>query len=571
MPFTRRQLVSRLIAAPAVAAAPSAARPDVSALSLEEKVGQLFLLAFEGATARDARVLVGEYGVGGVYLSQDNFTGVGQAVGLMAELQQMARGTRRAIPVFAGCDQEGAWAVLSAQATRGPGNMALGATPPAQVEAMYTVFGRELRALGIAADLAPVSDVNSNPRNPIIGARSFGQDPRRVAAAAAAAVRGLHAGGTRACAKHFPGHGDTAADSHRGLATVTRSREEIRHIDLAPFRAAIQAGADLVMTAHLLYPAFDREWPATLSPNILQGLLRRELGFGGVILTDSFSMGAIRRVYAPAEAAVRALNAGADLIMLAEERYGDEKGNYLAGQIQLIEAIRAAARNGKVPMARVDDAVGRVLALKAAAGLFERRVPDAAEAGRVVGSSANRAIALAAARAAVVLARNLDGKAPLRVPAGGRVLVVSAIQPDTYDAMRRMRGIGPNLTEPPTAVFFREVQRRYPQAEMLRLAGDAGGAMERLRAAAAVIVPTENYPLPGFDFPVAPQRKLIGALIDGGVQPVVVGLRDPYDLLDLPKVRTYVAALGYAPVCAQAAAEVLFGERQAVGTMPVEV
>lgn len=554
-----------------MALAPLSAAAFQADLTLEEKVGQLFLLAFEGATARDAKVLLGEYGVGGVYLSQDNLTGVEQAVGLMTELQHIAAGTRRGIPVFAGCDQEGAWAVLSAQATRGPGNLALGAIDAAHVEAMYSVFGRELRALGIAADLAPVSDVNSNPRNPIIGARSFGQNPLRVATAVAAAVHGLHAGGTRACAKHFPGHGNTSEDSHRGLATVKRTKDQIISGDLLPFRAAVQAGVDLVMTAHLYYPAFDTEWPATLSPAILQGLLRKELGFRGVILTDSFSMGAIKKAYAPAEAAVRALNAGADLIMLAEERYGDDAGNYLAGQIALIEAIRAAVRDRKIPMARIDDAVKRVLALKSAAGLFQHREPSLDEAKRVVGASDHRQVAVAAARAAVVLPRNLDNRLPLRAAAAGKLLVASAIDPGAYVSLRRMRGIGPNITEPPTAVLFREIQRRSPGAEMLRITGDAGGMMERLRAASAVIVPTENYPLPGFDFPVAPQRKLIDALIAAGIQPIVVGLRDPYELLDLPKVRTYVAALGYAPVCAEAAAEVLFGERPALGMMPVTV
>jgi len=386
-------------------------------------------------------------------------------------------------------------------------------------------------------------------------------------------VRGLHAGGARACAKHFPGHGDTAQDSHRELAIVNRSREQIRNGDLVPFRAAIEAGVDIVMTAHLRYPAFDTEWPATLSPAILEGLLRKELGFKGVILTDSFSMGAIRRVYGTAEAAVRAINAGADLVMLAEERYGDETTGYLARQVALIEEIRRAVRDGKIPMARVDEAVGRVLKLKAAAQLFTRPYPDRDEARRVVGSKANREVGLESARAAVLVARNLDRRVPLTVQADKKVILVSPIGQDAYAALRRMRGIGPNLTEPPTEVLFREIKRRYPAAELVRiaLAAEAGPQLDRLRTAGVVIVATENYPLPGFDFPVKPQREVIEALIAAGIQPVVVGLRDPYELLDLANVRTYIAALGYAPVCAQAAAEVLFGERAPVGRMPVSV
>lgn len=577
LPASRRKFLSGLAYAPLAArmldGAGETPPAEVSALSLEEKVGQLFLLAFEGSSARDARVLLGEHLVGGVYLSQDNLVDVGQSVDLMSELQRIGAGTPHRLPVFAACDQEGAWSVLNPEATRGPGNLALGATTPAQVEAMYGVFGRELRALGIAGDLAPVADVNANPRNPIIGARSFGQDPRRVSAAVSAAVRGLHSGGTRACAKHFPGHGDTSQDSHRGLATVTRTREQIQAGDLMPFRAAINAGVDCVMTAHLLYPAFDREWPATLSPAILEGLLRKELGFRGVILTDSFSMGAIRRAYAPEEAATRALNAGADLIMLAEERYGDEPGNYLRGQIRLIEAVRKAVRDGKIPMGRVDEAAGRVLALKAAAGLFGRPLPEQEEARHVVGSPQNCEIARGAARAALVLARNLDRRVPVSLPPGGRVVVVSPIDAGAYGSLRRMRGIGPNITEPPTDVLFRAIQRRHARTGLVRLtgAGQVTAELDTLRSAAAVIVVTENYPLPGFDFPTTLQRLVIEASIAGGIQPIVIGLRDPYELLDLPKVRTYISALGYAPVCAEAAAELLFGECRPAGEMPVDL
>lgn len=546
--------------------------PDVSSLSLEEKIGQLFLLAFEGTSARDAAVLLGEHLVGSVYLSQDNLTSIDEALELMTQLQRIAVGTPHRIPVLAGCDQEGAWAVLTSSLTRGPGNIALGAVPTEQVEAMYRVFGQELKALGIAADLAPVCDVNSNPRNPIIGARSFGQNPHRVAKAVTAAVRGLHLGGARACAKHFPGHGDTSQDSHRGLATVTRSREQIISNDLVPFRAAIKAGVDIVMTAHLLYPAFDTEFPATLSPTILQGVLRKMLGFRGVILTDSFSMGAIKNVYGTGEAAIRALNAGADLIMLAEERYNNEVRDYLSGQINLIETVRKAVRDGQIQMSRVDEAVQRVLALKAQAGLFVNPFPDASSAHRIIGSQQNRDVALASARAAVVIPRNLDGRLPISSHANRNLLLISPIPEDAYITMKKTRGIGPNIVDPPTKVLLAAIKSRVPSVEFLRLTSksDVIQNLERIRQA-QVLVATENYPLPGFDFPVAPQHEVIDTLIQADVHPIVIGLRDPYELLDLPRVRTYLSALGYAPVCAQAAAEVLFGERTATGEMPTTV
>jgi len=238
-----------------------------------------------------------------------------------------------------------------------------------------------------------------------------------------------------------------------------------------------------------------------------------------------------------------------------------------------MEAIRRAARDGKVPMARVDDAVRRVLALKSAAGLFTGRLPNLDQARNEVGSPKNRAVELQSARAAIVAPRNLDHRIPLAAPEARKLVVISPVALDAYDMLTRMRGIGPNISEPPTGIVLRAIQKRFPGVELLRIVRgvDVPSSLDRLRAASAVLVATENYPLPGFDFPTAPQREVIHALIAAGIQPIVVGLRDPYELLDLPKVRTYLSALGYAPVCAEAAAEALFGERQPLGKIPVTV
>src|SRR5690348_10827060 len=230
---------------------------EISALlarmTLEEKVGQMFMLAFAGRQLEQARTLLQEHGVGGCYISQDNAATPEEAVALSTALQSFARATRHRIPLLLGVDQEGAWGVLVPASTTGPGNMALGAAgSPALVEQMYRVIGTELAAVGYNTLLAPCCDVNANPRNPIIGTRSFGEQPAQVAQLAAAAVRGAHAGGVLATAKHYPGHGDTATDSHRGLPRVDRSRTELAQSDLLPFRAAVAAGVDIVMTAHLL-------------------------------------------------------------------------------------------------------------------------------------------------------------------------------------------------------------------------------------------------------------------------------------------------------------------------------
>ncbi len=553
----------------------------VRSLSVEEKVGQLFLLAFEGTDLAAARVLLGDYYVGGVYLSQDNLPGLSTGVALVQALHGFAALTPHRLPIIAACDQEGAWAVMTTDVVAGPGNMALGAGDAAQTRAVYRALGRQLHALGIDADLAPASDVNSNPCNPIIGTRSFGENPERVARATRAAIEGLHDAGIIACAKHFPGHGDTHDDSHRGIPTVTRPWADILRLDLAPFRAAIAAGVDMVMTAHIIYAARDAGHPATLSADLLHGVLRGELGFEGVILTDSFNMGGMQARYDPRVAVVEAILAGADLIMLAEERYteryGAGSGDYLQDQIALLDALIAAVRAGRVPEARVDASLRRILSLKARYGLFARRPGIVDEARETIEQPEHMDTALVAARAAVVIVRNQDGVLPLTRGARGEMVVVSAVSAEGRERLLRTRGIGPNIRPDhgPLDVAWSEIARRAPGARLIRLQDESDVA----RCAAdiehsdtgAVVVITENYPLPGADFPTALQTHMVRALCQTGKPIIVLGMRDPYEVADFPVVDGYIAALGYDASCAQAAVEVLFGETPARGVLPVTI
>lgn len=553
----------------------------VSALSLEEKIGQLFLLAFEGTDLAAARVLLEDYYVGGVYLSQDNLPDLATGVELVRALHGFAAATPHKLPIIAACDQEGAWAVMTADTVAGPGNMALGAASAEHTRAVYRALGRQLHALGIDADLAPASDVNSNPRNPIIGTRSFGEDPERVARAVGAAIDGLHASGTIACAKHFPGHGDTHDDSHRGIPTVTREWAAILRTDLAPFQAAIAAGVDMVMTAHIIYAARDAAHPATLSATLLQGVLRGELGFEGVILTDSFNMGGMKARYDPGTAVIDAVLAGADVIMLAEERYteryGAESGDYLQNQIALLDALTAAVRAGRVPEARIDASVRRILSLKARYGLFERRPLTLDEARETIEQPEQAATALAAARAAVVVVRNQNGVLPLTPSARDEVVVVSAVPAEERAHLLRTRGIGPNILPDhgPLDVAWPEIAQRVPRARLVTLQDerDVAPCVADVAQgdARAVVVITENYPLPGTDFPTALQEHIVRALCQTGKPIIVLGMRDPYELASFPDVDGYIAALGYDVSCAQAAVEALFGEAQARGVLPVTI
>jgi beta-N-acetylhexosaminidase len=233
-------------------------------------------------------------------------------------------------------DQEGAWGVLVGESTTGPGNLALGVADSGQgTEAMYKTMAEEMRFAGFNCILGPCCDVNFNPSSPIIDSRSFGDRPTKVALHAAAAVRGLHQGGICGSGKHFPGHGDTHGDTHREIPRVDKSLCELREQDPRPFQAAIDAGVDLIMTSHILYPQIDSQHPATLSSIILQDLLRTEMGFEGIIISDSMNMGAIGHHYSPATAAVLARKAGINMIMLSEEHY-DHSDSYLDKQFAMI-------------------------------------------------------------------------------------------------------------------------------------------------------------------------------------------------------------------------------------------
>ena len=542
-------------------------------MSLEQKVGQMFMLAFAGPTPADAAVLIREHSVGACYLSNDNFTDPAQAAGLAAALQALAQDST-GIPLLLAADQEGAWAVLTPQSCPGPGNMGLGAASSDDLtRAMYRVFGEELRAVGLNLDLAPAADVNTNPDNPIIGVRSFGERPDLVARLVRAGIAGLHDAGVGATAKHFPGHGDTAADSHRGLAAVDRPRSSLETQELPPFLAAVRGGADVVMTAHIFFSALDRTWPATLSPAILTGLLRTEWGFQGVILTDSFNMGAVRRSFDPGDAVVQTVRAGADMVLLAEERYGSEPGRYLEAQIALIQRLLSAVRRGDVDPSRIDDAVVRILRLKHKYAHVVGSASAAGEAARTVGSPEHRDVERRACEAAVVLVHNRRGLVPLRPRPGARLIVASGTDPEGYRRMAAGRGIGPNVQERPAEVAFQEIRRRHASTSALAVPpGDLSRLLSQTDGAAVIVVVTEKYPLAGFDFPDDSQHRLVQALVEARRSPVVVlGCRDPYEVSRLSGVDAYIAALGYRAPSVAAAVRVLFGEISARGTLPVSV
>jgi beta-N-acetylhexosaminidase len=397
--------------------------------------------------------------------------------------------------------------------------------------------------------------------------RSFGEKPSLVAAMTAAAVRGAHAGGVAATVKHFPGHGDTRTDTHRGLASVDRTREELRAIDLFPFAEAIRAGADIVMTAHILFPAMDASNPATLSKPILQDLLRGELGFEGVVLSDSMNMQAMMKHYAPEDAAVQAINAGVDLIMLAEEHYSHDSESYLGRQIALLNAVKSAVEQGRLSAERVDQAVSRILELKRNYGLWPDQPHSVKLSVEPVGSPENREVETTVSRHAVAVMRDVQLHIPLN--RSGQITLVNTTTRKSYDSLGAVRGIGPNQTTSAFDYFADALQQRYPTVTRMAAEEILGGAFP---SDGVIVAVTENYPLPGMDFDRESQPLVIQQLHERARDRlVVVGLRDPYELVELPPLQTYVCAFSFRPASARAAVEVLSGEVAASGRTPVSI
>jgi beta-N-acetylhexosaminidase len=317
--------------------------------SLETLADAVLLPGYEGTRPPDWVLRRAEGGLGGVTLYAHNVPGLPRAAKLLRE----AGGPRFLVAI----DEEGGDVTrLDAEAGSAfPGNLALGAADdPELTRSVGRALGARLLAAGVNFDMAPVADVNTNPANPVIGVRSFGSDPEQVAAHTVAMVEGLQAVGVAACVKHFPGHGDTDLDSHLDLPAVNPDGLDAA---LVPFRAAIRVGVRAVMTAHLLVPGLDDDVPATLSRRILTGLLREELGFDGLVVTDALEMGAIAATWGPAEAGVLSIAAGADALCLGRDDADEERMSKVAGA--LVEAVRT----GRLSEARLAEAAGRVAAV----------------------------------------------------------------------------------------------------------------------------------------------------------------------------------------------------------------
>ncbi|MBH5318499.1 glycoside hydrolase [Paenibacillus sp. GSMTC-2017] len=514
--------------------------------SLKEKIGQLFVFGFNGyEPTEQIKELINSYGIGGTIYFTRNVKDAKQVHSLSVELQQLTKKAGRP-PMFIAIDQEGGMvARLVDGVTLMPGNMALGATGVSEsAQETARICGEELRSLGITMNYAPCIDVNNNPDNPVINVRSYSDRSDIVSDLGAAAVIGYQSARVAATVKHFPGHGDTSVDSHHALPVLPHSRERLDAIELLPFRAAIEAGTDCIMTAHVCLPALDPTGvPSTLSEPVLTGLLRKELGYDGIIVTDCLEMSAIDEHYGPGQGSIQALRAGADMVLVSHR---------IDKQIAALEAVADAVESGALSEARIDEALGRVLRLKEKLQLEEEIAPWE-QVQDEIGTARNKAIAVKWSEASVTLVKNEGKSLPLKRDVQTLVLWPDIVPVSVADEMLSSDGtLGDFLTQYGATVVERKMNSEKP--------------LEGIEGFQQVVVVTYDASKHPLERDIAREAvKLAGDRV------VAVSVRNPLDLLLYPDVKTYVAVYECRPLALSSAAKVLLGDLKPVGTLPLEI
>jgi beta-N-acetylhexosaminidase len=539
----RRAFLAAAGAALATCAAPepepSRTAKLLATLSVEQRAGQTMAVAFHGTQITTAvEDMIRTRGIGGVVLRAENAPDAAALARVCADLQRLAS-EAKIPPLFLALDQEGgSIARIGTGMTVFPSQMALAATPdPAgAVQRAATITAAELRASGINWNFAPVADVNNEPLNPIIGNRSFGSDPQRVSSLVAASVRAYGAAGFLCCAKHFPGHGAATVDSHVGLPIIDVDRARLDRVELPPFRAAIAAGVPAIMLAHLIVPALDPTpgLPASLSRRVATDLLRRELSFAGLAVTDDLEMGALSTI-GQAAAGEAALKAGADFVLFRFDEEAQREGHRL---------ITIAIRNASLP--NLDATVTRILDTKLRFSILDPaspRPPDAA---------ANAAAALDLARGSITLVHN-DGKV---LPLRGRVYAIATTRAD-LTPLPGDSDLATELERTRTDVVRRTFGANITDAAIEMALDEAKGA-DVVVAGVADLGINED------------QQKLVSRL-SAAKPTILVSLRGPYDVRFATNVAACVCAYDGRLPSLRAVIEVISGARKPVGTLPVTV
>jgi len=550
---------------------------ELRRMTLEEKIGQLIsvgvnatFLSQESEPFKQLRRQVEQNHIGGIILFRGS---VYDSVHLVNRMQQLARR-----PLLISADLEAGAGMRFIDTINFPWNMAVGATRDTEfARRMGEATAREARALGIQQIFAPVVDVNNNAANPVINVRSYGEDPAEVARLAAAFTQGAQSGGVIATAKHFPGHGDTAVDSHRGLPVVNVGRARLDAVELVPFRAAIAAGVGSVMIAHIGLPQLDPTvitplkgveqrrphyadsevivenptLPATLSSPVV-GMLRRDLGFDGIIVTDALDMSGLTLYFTPDEAAVRAILAGADMLLKPADTDAAVRG------------LREAVASGRLTEKRIEESARRLLAAKYDLGLAHRRIAPLEDIDRIVSSVAATKLSDEIAERAITLVRDDAGLLPAsNLPAGEGVFVLGITNGD--DRLWIMNPFTGALGSRKLGGVV--IDDRSPEKEVDFL-------LDRAKDAKLIVVAMYGRVRSGQSNSGAlpePGMRALGKLLERKAPVVGISFGNPYLLQSFPQLKTYMVAYGDMPSLQRAAARALFGEIDVSGKLPISL
>jgi len=528
-------------------------RGQLENMTLAEKAGQLIACRFSGRFVnresdylRELMIMVEDQGVGGFCLFGGN---VYETALLTNTLQKSAK-----IPLLIASDLERGLGNQIDGSTLFPTAMAIGAAHSEELAySMGKITALEARAIGIHMTYAPVADVNINPDNPIINVRSFGEDPEQVGRLAVAFIKGCQENGLIATAKHFPGHGDTHQDSHIVPQSVEADRDRLERVELYPFKRSIENGVGAIMVAHLLFPSLDStpNLPASLSFRILTEYLRQELGFEGLIVTDAMDMGGVTALYEPEEAAVRAVQAGVDMVLLSPKPK------------EAIEALVGAVSSGVLSEQRLDDSVRRILKVKSGLGLHKKKLVDLRVLDKVIASKSHLEQAVLAFESSMTLLKNERDTLPIGREEKRIAVLSLSSDPGDYFAGE---------------AFVTEVKTRCPEASVFYAEASTGQeyleeAQKNAQDADLIIVALfsrvrSHKGSAGLN----PQHTQLIHKLAALSQPlIVISFGSPYFLRHIPEIDAYLCAYRYAPEAQVAAAKAIFGEIDIQGRLPVSI
>jgi len=558
-------------------------------MSPEEKVGQLFAIWVRVQFLNDAdpiylqlRDNIRKYHIGSLVMSVpvDGPVLLKSQPYVAAELLNRLQKSSK-LPLIVAADFERGLSMRLNGTTIFPHAMALAATGKTEnAEAFGRITALEARAIGVHWNFFPVADVNSNPANPIINTRSFSEDPKQVGDFVAAYIKGAHEGSMLVTAKHFPGHGDTAADSHLGLAQVTGDRARLDAVELPPFRRAIEAGVDAVMVAHVTVPALDPapNRVATTSRAIVDGLLREEMGFKGIAVTDALDMAGLTRIYAKdiGRAAVESFEAGNDMLIIP----ADLGASY--------RSVLQAVESGEISRPRLDQSVRKILELKASLGLNKARLADLGQLSSQMAKPENLATGQRIADEAITLVRDNGKVIPLQ--SFGTPVAGLPYQAMTEERNRLVAVIfSDDLRTDSGRMLEREILARVPDARVIYVdarsaAGMKPSVVEAVEAAEHVIAALYVVPVAGKAMRAAgggltntvamdnATGALLTAILDRAAsRTVVLAMGNPYMIQDFPAIENYVCAFSNATVSETAAVKAIFGEIPIRGHLPVTI